>query len=359
MKINYIHFIIAVITSFLLTLIITPVVRKIAVKFNLVDKPSDRKVHKDLVPLVGGIVLLIVITLSLLISGHLFSMPKYLYVIFSGATLLLIVGVIDDKIDIRASLKLLIQVILAYYVFENGIRIEALYGVFGINSLPVFFQYVLTLVIITGVINAFNLMDGIDGLALGLAILSLLAYTFIAIILDQPLLALICLTLVGSLIALLGYNFSLNNKIFMGDAGSLFLGFLLITLGIAMIQMAQSTSNISLVLSVVTGVLALPVIDSLRVYRQRLKSGNSLFKADRTHLHHLILKIGLKQKQSSLLIVFFGFGFIILSTFLGNYLGLTIAIVIIFFVFIMLTSVLNLFKMIIVWRQKIERLERG
>lgn len=344
--------------SLLATLVITPFFRKLALKLNLVDKPNARKVHTEPVPLMGGIVLFFSLVLSFNLSGLFFSIPMYMKVIFGGATVLLIVGVVDDKLNLRALLKLLIQILLAFLVFESGIKIEGLFGLFGIYSIPVFYQYILTLVVIVGVINAFNLLDGIDGLALGMAILSLVFYTLVAVILVQPMLVFFYISLLGSLLGLLRFNFSKKQKIFIGDAGSLFLGFILISSGIVMIQMAQSTANISLVLSVVGGVLALPVIDSLRVYRNRLKKGRSPFKADKTHLHHLVLVLGLKHKYASLLIVGIGFFIIVISAVFGNYWGLSIAIFAIFFLFIALTSVLGLFKNISIWREKIKLLER-
>jgi len=350
-------YILTPVTALVLTLIFVPVTKKIALKVNLVDKPNARKVHSNPVPLVGGISIFIASFLTLAVSNHSWSNIGEIKVILSGALILLLIGIIDDKMDIRASFKLIIQIALSYFAFMNGLKIVSLYGVFGIYELPLTIQYILTLTIITGVVNAFNLMDGIDGLAAGLAIVGLSAFTYLAFLTDNSFLSVLYLALIGSLTGFLHFNFSKKNKIFMGDAGSLFLGFILVVSAISMIQSAKGTSDINMILPIVIGVLALPVIDSLRVYRRRIKNGYSPFRADRTHFHHLVLLLGLQHKFSSIIIIAVSGLIIMLSIVFGSLLGITFTILAILLIFAVITALLGIYKDVNIWREKIRQLE--
>ncbi len=151
------------ILSFALVLIITKPLRKLAKKLNLVDKPNERKVHSSSVPLIGGISVLASAGLALIVSSEFWNSAMDYHVLIYGSSILFVIGVIDDKMEVRSILKLVIQIALAYFVYDSGIRIESMFGIFGIHELPVVGQYVLTIFVIVGVINAFNLMDGIDG----------------------------------------------------------------------------------------------------------------------------------------------------------------------------------------------------
>ncbi|GAA5038668.1 undecaprenyl-phosphate alpha-N-acetylglucosaminyl 1-phosphate transferase [Marivirga lumbricoides] len=352
--------IITLLFALVITLVLTPILRKMAIAVQLVDKPNQRKVHQNAVPLVGGIVIFIATVTVSFIANSNWSDLNFLKMLMLGALVLLVVGVIDDKMNIRASFKLLIQLLLAHYVFVNGVGITSFYGILGIYELPIFLQYSLTLIVITGCINAFNLMDGIDGLAAGLAIVALGLFAYLAFKLGNSFLLLMYLSLIGSLVGFLRFNLSKKQKVFMGDAGSLFIGFILVVSGIFMIQMAeQTTQQLPLTLSIVIGVLALPVIDSLRVYRRRIKTGYSPFKADKSHLHHLVLLLGIPHKYSSLLIVGVSLVIIVLNILFGNYFGITYSLLIVLLFFILLTTVLRINQDVKTWREKIRKLEEG
>ncbi len=352
--------IITLLFALVVTLVLTPILRKMAISVQLVDKPNQRKVHQNAVPLVGGIVIFIATVTVSFIANSNWTDLNILKMLMLGALLLLVVGVIDDKMNIRASFKLLIQLLLAHYVFVNGVGITSFYGILGIYELPVFLQYSLTLLIITGCINAFNLMDGIDGLAAGLAIVALSLFAFLAFKLGNSFLLLMYLSLIGSLLGFLRFNLSRHQKVFMGDAGSLFLGFILVVSGIYMIQMAEQNANqLPLTLSIVIGVLALPVIDSLRVYRRRIKNGYSPFKADKSHLHHLVLLLGIQHKYSSLIIVGISVIIIAANVLFGSYFGVTFSLAAILLFFIIITTILRINQEVKTWRERIRQLEEG
>ena len=356
METSNVNYIIPVLSMALSLMIIRPL-SILAKKVSLVDKPSARKVHTSPIPLVGGLAIFISSGLVLLISNEFWNDITKYYVMIFGSAILLIMGVIDDKREIRSILKLIIQIGLAHFTFDYGIRIESLYGIFGIYELPVFVSYILSMFVIVGTVNAFNLMDGIDGLAAGLAVVGFSAFTFIAFLTENTFLVVLFLSLIGALIGFLRYNLSRKNKIFMGDAGSLVLGFIIVVSGIMMIQDAQGTPNITITLLIIIGVLILPVLDSLRVYRKRIKEGYSPFRADKTHFHHMVLHLGMKHKWASSLIIFTSSCIIILSIIFGTMFSVTIAILSILMLFVFISTFLGINSMLKIWSEKIKKLE--
>lgn len=346
------------ILSGVFTLILIPVLRKIAVRINLVDKPNHRKVHVTPVPLIGGIAIAMAVSLTLLISYTFFKAGSHILMMFGAASVMLFMGVLDDKLDIKAVYKLIIQLGCAYFISASGIRITSLYGLFGIYEIPVWTQYMLTNMIITGVVNAFNLMDGVDGLAGSLALTGFTVLAILAFIQDMPELTVLYTVFMGALAVFLRFNLS-SNKIFMGDGGSLFLGFILVVSGLNMLQtLTHSSTNYSTpVVLIVIGIFLLPVLDSLRVYRGRIKNGDSPFKADRSHLHHLFLLLGFNHKKTALAIVTCSVLIILTGMILSLYLSITSVLFISILTFIVLSSVLTLNKNVLHWRDQIKELE--
>lgn len=345
--------------SLAIVLAIMPMLRVAAVKINLVDKPNARKSHNGQIPLVGGLAISFATLATLLVSSSSWIELSGISFMLIAAGILLVIGVIDDKTDLRASLKLTIQIALAYYAFSNGIRIETFHGILGINEIPDVFQYIITLIVITGVVNAFNLMDGIDGLAAGLALVAFILFGLMAFIAGQLMLLYLFLALIGALLGFMRFNFSTKEKVFMGDAGSLFIGFIMVLSAIFLIQAAQGTPTIRLVFPVVIGVLSLPVLDSLRVYRRRAKNGYSPFHADRTHFHHLVLQLGVKHQYATLLIIFVSGLLITLSITLGTLTSFSLMILSIMTVFIIISWVLSLNSKVIYWKEKVHEMEKG
>lgn len=350
-------YIISPVTSFLLAFMLIPVSRKLALHVGLVDRPNHRKVHSSPVPLVGGISIFVATTLALSMtfpSGyHILAFKNT----FIATTILLIMGMLDDRFDLKASLKLAIQLLLAHFIYQQGISIESLHSLFGLYELEPWIQHVLTIVVIAGVVNAFNLMDGIDGLAAGLAIAGFAVFTWLAFLTSQYELAIIFLTNMGGLLAFLRFNLSKKQKVFMGDAGSLVFGFVLVVSGISLVQNVHNAEHIPMVAIGVLSVLLLPVFDALRVFRKRLKSGKSPFSADKTHLHHLMLSTGLKHKTAALTIVTFMTCIILLGYLSYQIAGLTMAIVAMFVFFYTITAVLQFNDKIKLWKNSIRKME--
>ncbi len=354
---NISKILIAGVAAYIFILILVPVLKKIALRIGLVDLPSARKVHSLPVPLVGGIA--IAITLFLFGAINLIQTGLELkeMTIFASAFILMIVGVIDDRFDINAKYKLAIQLFCAFLIAASGVRITYLFGLFGIYDLPESIQYLLTIVVICGVVNAFNLMDGIDGLA---GLLSLVGFSLLSIfsfLVNNYNLMLMFIVCIGAIIGFLRFNFK-EKKIFMGDAGTLFIGTLLIGFSIFFLEdIRLAKPSNPLLLYIVIGFFALPVLDSLRVYLGRLKRGVSPFKADRTHLHHLLLIAKISHKKASFIIAALTFGTLIFSLVSNQFISVSVSFLLIILFFSSFFYLLNLNKKVHEWVQKIKKIE--
>ncbi|QBN17530.1 glycosyltransferase family 4 protein [Flavobacterium nackdongense] len=344
--------------ALILTLIFIPIVKIIAVKVKLVDKPNYRKLHSTPVPLVGGISITFSVMLLLLISGDRLSfLIEYLPIITSGLVLL-IVGVIDDKHDVSAKYKLAIQLLLSLIIASSGIRISSLFGLFGIYEIAIWAQYVLTILVITGVVNAFNLMDGVDGLVGGLSLLGFTMFLLASIYFNDYFLGKISVIFMGAIIGFLRFNLS-QKKIFMGDAGSLFLGFILVTLGIKLMDEQGSAQNeYAYGFLLLVSFFSIPVLDSLRVYLSRIKRGNSPFMADKSHLHHLLLTAGFTHKKVAVVVVSFSMLFFFIGFGLISYQSTSLIIMVISMVFGLILRLLLMINSLHEWRAKLKGLEQ-
>jgi UDP-GlcNAc:undecaprenyl-phosphate GlcNAc-1-phosphate transferase len=251
-----------------------------------------------------------------------------------------------------------VQGLCAWAVAASGIRLTSLYGMFGFEDLNIYWQYGLTIVIITGVTNAFNLMDGIDGLAGGLALINIIILSVLSILLGQTTLFVMLIAIAGALLGFLKNNIN-PAKIFMGDGGSLTLGFLMASVGILLIESTRIVHavNINYVVLLVSTILIIPVFDSLRVYVSRVQRGNSPFKADKTHLHHLFLIFGLKHKWAALYILGLELIILFVGFLLGQFTTVSMSIVAVVLLFLFVCQLLLLNKGVNKWQKVISEME--
>ncbi|WP_298140343.1 glycosyltransferase family 4 protein [Flavobacterium sp.] len=347
------------ILSLLLVLIFIPFIKKIAVKVNLVDKPNYRKIHTNAVPLIGGISIALSVLIVLIISGNQLTFLKEYLPILSSGYVLLIIGIIDDKTDLSAKYKLIIQLLLAFIIALSGTRITTFYGFLGVYEIEILAQYLLTIIVITGVVNAFNLMDGVDGLVGGLSLLGFTMFLVSSVFYNDYFLAKVCVIFIGAIFGFLKFNLS-KNKIFMGDAGSLFLGFILVTLGIHFMEKQHSTNNYgyAYIFLILVAFFSIPVLDSIRVYLGRIKQGKSPFKADKSHLHHLLLTAGLTHKKISLFVVIFCMILFFIGFGLISYFSTTVIILAIMTLFWTIVKLLLMISSLHQWRAAIKKLEQ-
>ncbi|HCJ66569.1 MAG TPA: undecaprenyl-phosphate alpha-N-acetylglucosaminyl 1-phosphate transferase [Elusimicrobia bacterium] len=317
--------------TFLVVLLSTPFFRYLAKKFKVLDypRPRSRKVHSEPIPRWGGLsiyfgLLVSVVVLyflsvdfrtlleykdSLYSAGRLIrylELSKQLTGVFIAASLILILGMIDDKRNIPPIVKLLTQIIAAYIAMDYGVRILGLSlpQTFGgkFYYLPTILSQIITVVWLVGFMNTINLVDGLDGLATG--IVAIAAFTFFAISLIQAetkivfiakqlnLAAILSIGLCGATLGFLAHNFY-PAKIFLGDTGSMLLGFLLGT--IAVIGTLKTTAVIAFFIPIL--VIGLPVADVFFAIIRRFCKGKPIFEADKEHFHHRLLRLGWTQKE--------------------------------------------------------------
>lgn len=303
-------------TAVILSALAIPYIIKLSKKYQLVDKPDQRKVHKTPIPTLGGvgffIAFLVVALFWIIRTGQVSD-----FVLLGGLIVLFVMGIFDDTLDLRASLKFLIQIFVSLTIAYFGFRIESLNGVFGIHEMPVWIQYAFTVLLITGLVNAFNLIDGIDGLAGGLGFINSLVLGTILALQGNMLYATFAFTFAGALLGFLFFNFN-PAKIFMGDTGSLVIGFLMALFGIVVIK-GENISDlthetvVSGLTIVVVGILLLPVYDTLRVFSERILKKSSPFKPDKTHVHHLLIETGARHKKAALILYFANITIIVLA----------------------------------------------
>lgn len=315
---------IVVLVSFTIGYLFMPVVHKIAQKYNFVVSPNKRSSHEGAVPNVGGINIFISFFITgFLLSFDFFSSAQFLLM---GLIVILIVGFIDDLIAISVSKKLVGQFISAFFlIIVADIRLTHLHGFLGINEIPMWFSYLLSLFVFVAIINAINLIDGIDGLASGLGALYSLFFAVYFWLTGHIRLSIVAFAMLGSLAVFFMYNvFSKKMKIFMGDSGSLLLGYFIVVFVFLFNEMningdIPELYSMKAAPAVLFTLLIVPLFDTMRVMLTRIKKGNSPFKADRNHLHHLLLSLGYKHREVSFLLIGSSFFFLIFALLLRNW----------------------------------------
>jgi UDP-GlcNAc:undecaprenyl-phosphate GlcNAc-1-phosphate transferase len=292
---------ISALTSFLLT----PLVRRLAFKWNAIDQPDPRKVHKDPMPRLGGIAVfggfcapwLAFYLLDNRVTATFQNYEKLFLALMIAAGLMLLLGVADDVKGLNAKQKFSFQIMTALALYFGGYQITLLSNPFGGPIALGWLALPVSVLWIVGVTNAINLLDGIDGLATGVTVCIALSLAIINVVNDNVMVALLTLCLAGACLGFLPHNFS-PARIFLGDSGSLFIG--LVLSGIGIISLFKVTTAAIVIVPVM--LFGIPLFDTTAVFFGRLVRGDPLFKADKTHLHHRLLHMGMNHRQASLLL---------------------------------------------------------
>jgi len=280
----------------------------------LVDRPSTRKCHQGIVPLVGGISTFLSIAYFLYNNPSLFP-HTYLY-LFCIAVLV-VIGVIDDKYDTSFKLRMVIQAVLAmYFIQKSSVEIISLGDLLGFGEIFLSngLAQIVTVMGVLGAITAFNMVDGFDGLLGGLASVSFIGLAILFSIAGLGNYAYICIVFIVVMLPYSLFNlgfFGRTRKVFMGDAGSMLIGFTIIFLLLLAVQPSNETQTLRTVTAL--WLIALPLIDMAAVIYRRIRKGVSPFKADREHLHHIFERIGFTPKQTLSIIC----GFSLFCAFIG------------------------------------------
>ncbi|MFB4165201.1 glycosyltransferase family 4 protein [Alteribacillus sp. JSM 102045] len=298
----------ALITCFLLSLFLTPLVKKLAFKIGATDQPNHRKVHKGAMARIGGLSIY-----AAFLAGLIILQPENAYMpyILVAGTIIILTGFLDDLTELSAKWKLLGQIGAAVIVVAGGVQIQFINLPFDGRLELGWFSIPITLLWIIGITNAINLIDGLDGLAAGVSSIVLATISVLAIIQGDIFIVAMGIALLGGTLGFLVHNFN-PAKIFMGDTGALFLGFMIAVIALLGFK---NVTIFSLVVPVI--ILAVPISDTFFAIIRRVVNKQPLSAPDKSHLHHCLLRLGYSHRQTVLIIyalsAFFGISAVIFT----------------------------------------------
>ncbi|MCU0444908.1 MAG: undecaprenyl/decaprenyl-phosphate alpha-N-acetylglucosaminyl 1-phosphate transferase [Microscillaceae bacterium] len=313
----------AAVIAFVVTFFSIPSIIKVAEQKHLYDEPDDsRKLHCSKIPTLGGIGIFGGMIISATLFVNFVQVPELAHTL-PAFLLLFFTGVKDDIIPLSPRKKLVAQILAAAIVVGlAGIRFTNLYGLFWINDLPDWAGILVSIFTILVIVNAFNLIDGINGLAGGIGLICAVVFAYLFYTLGKPNFTVLSMSLAGALLAFLYYNLRAKAKIFMGDTGSLIIGLAVALFCIRFIEVNRMDSDklfkATFAPILCFSILIIPLFDTLRVFVIRIAHGTSPFKGDRRHLHHILLDMGFNHWQSSLVLYFANLFFIVFTLLFQN-----------------------------------------
>ena len=343
-------FALVLISSYTISSSVFPVIIYLSHVKKLTKKPNNRSSHSKLVPTLGGLAIFIGLSITIelvtIVMGDISEISEILSVI-TTATILLFVGIKDDLMEISSRKKFLTQLVAALLlILLTGNHITDFYGLLGIHNIPKSVGIGFTVFVYILIINAYNLIDGIDGLAAGIGILFFGFFGSYFISNSRCIDGFLSFASIGGLFAFTRYNISNTRKIFMGDTGSMVIG-LIITYQIVKIfsinNNIQSDYQINNIPVIILALLSYPLFDTLRVFIIRIKNKKSPFIADRKHIHHSLIDLGLSHLQSSSLIIVYTFMIVSLA-YITRHLEANVHMAVILIIGITLLSLPNYIK---------------
>lgn len=317
------YFLLATLTSFSVGFLITPIVISILTKAKIGDVPGGRKIHKKFTPSMGGIGFVLSTLVSMGIWAWQFPLPDIRYLL-GAIAVMFFVGLRDDMVELKAKHKLAGQFVAVVLVVVAGdIRIKDFHGFLGLHEIPLLISYGFSSFVLLALTNAFNLIDGLDGLAGTVASISLALLGGWFYIQGLESFAVLSFTLLGGVLAFMIFNWH-PAKIFMGDTGSLTLGFALGSLVVAFMEYNAALpvgAFLKLEPSFTAGIVLMiyPLYDMARVFTRRISQGRHPMTADKSHIHHFLMRMGMKHNQVALVLGFLQFILIFLVFALGNF----------------------------------------
>ena len=280
--------------SFVISYILIPKIRAIAKVSNFSSTPNHRSSHSEVVPNIGGVAFYVTLMLSFYFIQK-FDTYNTLHSLLPGLTIIFIIGLKDDLIIVAPTTKLIAQILSGVFlVFHPSFELLNFKGFLWVFEINYFVGLLIVVFINVLIINALNLIDGIDGLAGIVSIVIFSSFLVIYCMLERYFLCCISVIMIGSILAFLKFNFSKNNKIFMGDTGSMLIGFIISIMTLRLIAMPSDKLDsfgfqLQNIPFLIFAILSIPLLDLIRVFVLRILSGKSPFEADRTHLHHILL----------------------------------------------------------------------
>jgi len=312
----FLHFTTPFGLALVITLMLIPVWISICSKWKLFDEPDSRKHHTSMTPSMGGIAIFAGLFISFLVFAQI-SEPDKIRYLFGASLILFFTGFFDDLMDVPPLKKMIFQGVSTCVIFFGGFKIMNLDGIFWLHEIPVIFQFPLTLFLVIMFTNAYNFIDGIDGLAGSLGVVASSCMGALFLHYGKYDYALLSFCMTGSLLGFLFFNFS-PARIFMGDTGSLVIGFLIAVLSIELLNTGVRQPDIAINPSFIFAILFIPLFDISRVFAIRVFNGTSPFHADRNHLHHLILRYGFGHRSTALMMSAFSLFFISIQLIFPN-----------------------------------------
>lgn len=301
--------------AFIITYAAIPVIINVSTIKKLFDVPDERKIHVSPVPSLGGLGIFAGFIVACLIAIPLESASTFQY-FYAAALITFFLGLKDDILILTPMKKLIGQVITAFVIiYKGGIAIKSMHGFLGVYDLPEAISLALTYLTVIVIINSFNLIDGVDGLAAGLGIFTTLCFGTYFYIIKQPQFATLAFAMSGSLLGFMIFNRS-PAKIFMGDTGSLLVGLINAILVIHFIEVAPSPQNVMPFFAapaIGVAILIIPLFDTLRVFSIRIFSRRSPFSPDRNHIHHILLDRGMSHSMVSFALILANMFFVALA----------------------------------------------
>ncbi|RCW27479.1 glycosyltransferase family 4 protein [Marinilabilia salmonicolor] len=315
----------AAMLSFLLVFLSIPTILRVSHAKNLFDEPGKRRIHKQAVPNLGGLGIFIGILFTYSLYIDWFDIRAVPFII-PALLVIFSIGIKDDIMITAPMVKLLGQILAAFIIVGFGdLRLTDFHGFFGLQP-DYFSSMAISILFVIFIVNGFNLIDGVDGLATISGMISILAFSGWFFLNGNFHISTLGAIVLGALLAFLYYNvFSKKQKIFMGDTGSMIIGFILATMALQFMEAnapaVRSNLNIQMISApaVVVGILIVPVIDTLRVFFLRLSKGNSPFVADKNHIHHRLLTLGFSHIQIALILGGVNIFFIVLNFLLKDF----------------------------------------
>lgn len=321
----------------------------------LYDLPDSRKVHKNAIPRLGGIAflpsmfiafILVVFAFEQITGEASFSISLWSVIFFVSLLVIYTTGIIDDIMGLSAKFKFIVQLVTASLLPLSGLYINNLYGLCGIHDIPFYIGMILTVFVIVFIVNAINLIDGIDGLSASLTFIALGGFLYQFFQNNLLAYSILIVSLMGVLIPYIYFNMFGNpdkgTKIFMGDSGSLTLGFIL---GFLAVKYSMDNPNIvsyranALLYSYT--LLIVPVFDVVRIILYRLRHGASIFSPDKNHIHHKVMRAGFSQHQALGIIVSLALAFILINLIVYKYLDYTLTVLLDIVIYIVFNLCLN------------------
>lgn len=361
-RLSMVTSIIILLTTFVISMTIgiytIPRIVRLSHELHLYDLPDSRKVHTIPVPRLGGVAFLptVIISIAIVVAvasrfgitfGELSEAgaPQHFVAYLAGAMMLYCLGIYDDVHGVGYKLKFAVQILAAFLLCVSGLWIASLDHIFYIDRIPYWVGMPLTMLFVVYITNAINLIDGIDGLASGLSAISLFVSILLCMTSGDIIWAMLAIAYLGVLITFFCFNvYGGRNKVFMGDAGSLTLGY---TLSFIVLHFWQANPvwnpylhNIGII---VLSTLIIPMLDVVRVMMSRIRDGRNPFLPDKNHIHHKLMRTGLSGRMTMLTILLISAAFIISNYLVASFLSQTLMVILDIFFFILMHLIINFF----------------